>query len=102
MPNPSQDSPAPTIAPNQDSMDMDVIWTFKSKIVSQKLDHVCIKDQQSYPNQDQDCKPPSGTSSILQNPKSEVKGQGCLLHFQNHDRALIQNINLSKTNDAHF
>ena len=56
----------------------------------------------NHPNQDQDCKPQSGTSRILQNPKSEVKGQGCLLHLQNQDRALIQNINLSKTNGAHF
>ena len=40
----------------------------------------------NHPNQDQDCKPQSGTSRILQNPKSEVKGQVCLLHLQNQDR----------------
>ena len=42
----------------------------------------------NHPNQDQDCKPQSGTSRILQNPKSEVKGQVCLLHLQNQDTAL--------------
>ena len=56
----------------------------------------------NHPNQDQDCKPQSGTSSILQNPKSEVNGQGFLLHLQNQDTALIQNIDLSKTNDPYF
>ena len=52
MPNPSQDSPAPTEAPNQDLKDIDVLSTFKIKIESQNLDHGCIKDKWTYPNQD--------------------------------------------------
>ena len=65
---------------------MDVLCTFKIKIKSQNSDHGYIKDKQPYPNQDQDAKPPSGTSSILQSPKSGVKGHGGSLHLQNKDR----------------
>ena len=42
---------------NEDLKDMDVICTFKIKIESQNLDHGCMKDQWSYPNQDQKAKP---------------------------------------------
>merc|ERR1711954_441966 len=45
-----------------------------------------IKDQGPYPNQYKDAKPQSGTSSILQNPKSGLYGHGCSLHLQNQDR----------------
>ena len=70
-------------APNQDLKDMDVLCTFKIKIESQTLDHGYIKDQWSYLNQDQDDNPQSGTRSILQSPKSVLKGHGCLLNLQN-------------------
>merc|ERR1712082_51714 len=46
----------------------------------------CVKDQLPYPNQDEDSKPQSGTSSVLQSPKSGLKGHGCSLHLQNQDR----------------
>ena len=68
MPNPGQEPSVPIKASNPDLMDMDVLCTFKSKIASQNLEHGCIKEQQSYPNQDRDCKPQSGASSILQTP----------------------------------
>ena len=45
MPNPSQEPPASSRAPNKDLEDMDVLCTFKLKIESQKSDHGCIKDQ---------------------------------------------------------
>ena len=45
MPNPSQEPPAPSKAPNEDLKDMDVLCTFKIKIESQNSDHGCIKDQ---------------------------------------------------------
>ena len=38
-----------------------------------------------YSNQDQDVKPQSGTSTILQSLKSGYKGHGCSLHLQNQD-----------------
>ena len=73
-------------APNQDLKDMDVLCTFKIKIESQKLEHRCIKEQGPYPNKDENVKPQSGTSSILQSPKPGLKGHGCSLHLQNQDR----------------
>ena len=86
MLNPSQKPPAPTKAPNQDLKDMDVLCTFKIMIESPNLDHRCTKDQSPYPNQYQDAKLQSGTSSVLQSPKSRLKGHGCSLHLQNQDR----------------
>ena len=56
------------------------------KIESQNLEHWCIKDQWPYPNQDQDAKAESGACSVLQSPKSGLKGHGCSLHLQNQDR----------------
>ena len=43
MPNPSQEPPASSKAPNQDLKDMDVLCTFKIKLESQNLEHLCIK-----------------------------------------------------------
>ena len=102
MPNPSQEPPTSSKAPNEDLKDVDVLCTFKIKIESQKdmvvlcifqikienpnLDHGCVKDQWLYPNQDQDARPQSGTSSILQSPKWGLKGLGCSLHLKNQDR----------------
>ena len=45
MPNPSQEPPASSKAPNEDLKDMDVLCTFKIKIESKNLDHGYIKDQ---------------------------------------------------------
>ena len=45
MPNPSQEPPASSKAPNQDLKDMNVLCTFKIKIESHNLDQGCIKDQ---------------------------------------------------------
>ena len=86
MPNPSQEPPASSKVPNEDLKDMDVLCTFKIKKENQNLDHDCIKDQWPYPNQDQDAKPQSGTSSIIQSPKWWPKGHECSLHLQNQDR----------------
>merc|ERR1711954_631164 len=48
---------------------MDGLCTFKIKISSQNLGHGYNKDHRPYPNQDQDAKPHSGTSNIVQSPK---------------------------------
>ena len=69
MLNPSQEPQASSKAPNEDLKDMDVLCTFKIKRESQNLDHQYIKDHKPYPNHNQDAKPQSGTSSILQSPK---------------------------------
>ena len=86
MPNPSQEPPVSSKAPNEDLMAMDVLCTFKIKIESQNSEYGCTKDQWPYPNQYQDAKPLSGTSSILQSPKSWLKGYGCSEHLQNQGR----------------
>ena len=44
MPNPGQDPPASSEAPNQDLKDMHVLRTFKIKIGSQNLEDGYIKD----------------------------------------------------------
>ena len=88
MPNPSQEPPATTKSPNDDLFDMDVLCTFKIKKESQNSDHRYIKDQGQYPNQEYYTKPQSGTSSVLQSPKSGLKGHGCHLHLQNQGRVL--------------
>ena len=74
MPNPNQEPPASSKAPNEDLKDMDVLCTFKIKIESHNLDHGCTKDQSPYPNQDPGSKPQSGPSSILQSPKLGLEG----------------------------
>merc|ERR1712082_457659 len=87
MPNPSQEPPATSKAPKKDLKDMDVLCTFKIKIESQSSKHGCINDQYPYPNQDQDAKLQSETSSVLQSPKSGLKGHGCSLHLLYQARA---------------
>ena len=85
MQNPSQELLASSKAPNEDLKDMDFLQTFIIKIESQNSDHGCIKDQWPHPYQDQDDKPQSGASGILQSPKWGLKGHGCSLHLQNQD-----------------
>ena len=82
MLNPSQEPPATSKAPTEDIKDMDVLCTFKLKIKSQNSENLCIKDQWPYPNQDQDAKPQSGTSIIIQSYKSGLKGHGFSLHLE--------------------
>ena len=86
MPNPRQEPPALSKAPNEDFKDMDILCTFKIHIKSQNSDHGCIKGQWPYPNQDQDAKPQSGSSSTLQSAKSGLEGHRCSLHLQHQDR----------------
>ena len=62
---------------------MDVLCTFKIRIESPKSELGCIKYQWPYPTQDQDAKSQSETSSIIQSPKSGLKGHGCSLPFKN-------------------
>jgi len=44
MQNPSQEPPLSSKAANQELKDMDDLCTFKIKIESQNLEHLCIKD----------------------------------------------------------
>ena len=86
IPKPSQEPPGFSKAQNEDLKDMYVLCTSKIKIGCQNLEHGCIEDQWPYPNQNKDAKPKSGTSSIIQSLKGELRGHGCSLHVQNQDR----------------
>ena len=86
MPNPSQEPPASSKAPNQALKDMDVVCTFKIKIEDYNSDHACIKDQCPYQNQDKGATPKSGTSSLLWISKSGLEGHCFPLHIQNQYR----------------
>ena len=86
MPNPSQEPPGSSKTPNLDLEDILVLCTIKIRIDCQNLDHECSKDSWPYTNQDKDAKPKSGTSMVLQIPKSGLKGHGSSLHLQNQDR----------------
>ena len=88
MPNYSQEPPASSKAQSQDFKDMEVLCTFKIQIEKQNSEHGYSKDQCQYPNQDQDAKTQSRMSSVLQSPKSGLKGHGCPLHLQNQGRKL--------------
>ena len=59
MPTPSQEPSASSKAPNEDLKAMDVLCPFKIKIEIQNLKYGCIQ---------------SGTSTVLQSPKSGPKG----------------------------
>ena len=85
IPNHSQEHPASSKAPNEDLKDMDVLRTFKIKI-EPKSRSLVYQRKWPYQNKDQDAKPQSGTSSVLQSPKWGLKGHGCCLHLQNQHR----------------
>ena len=82
MLNPSEKPPVSSKAPNQHLKDMVILCTLKFKIESWNFEHRYIKNQWLYPNQDQDAKPQSGTSRVLQRPKWGLKGHGCSLQVR--------------------
>ena len=67
---------------------MDDLFTLNVKIESQSSKNGYIKDQWPYQKQNQDHKLWSGTSRVLQNYKSGLKGHGFSMHLQNQDREL--------------
>ena len=86
MPNPSQEPPESSKAQSQDLKEINVLCTLKIKINSHHSGHLYIKERQPYLNQDHHAKPQSGTSRVLQSPKSGLEGHGCSLDLQNKDR----------------
>ena len=81
-PNPSQEPPASSKAPNEDLKYMDVLFTFKIKIEGQHSEHECIRDQWPYLNQDQDPKPsqePQASSKAL---NQNLKDMNVLVTFK--------------------
>ena len=86
MSNCSQEPSAASEAPNQDLKHMNDFCTFKIKIDSQNWEYGCNKEKYPYSKYDPYFKPQSGTSSILQCPKSGLKCHECSLHLPNKDR----------------
>ena len=82
MPNPSQEPPASSKAPNEDSKDMDVLWTFKVKIDSQiwnmdvlkPSDNIQIKIKMPNPRQE----PPASSKA----PNEDLKDRDVLCTFR--------------------
>ena len=73
MSNPSQEPPACSKAQNKDLKDMDVLCTFKIKIESPNSDHGRIKDQWTFPNQDQDANPSQEQLAAFKSPNQDFK-----------------------------
>jgi len=92
MQNPNQELPVSSKAPNQDLKDMDVLCTFKIKIVSPNLEHVCTKDQQFYTDQEKDVKPHPGTYVFSKAPNRDLKDMDVLCTFKIKMRAKIWNM----------
>ena len=86
IPNPNQEPPQSSKAQDKDLKDIDVLCIFKIKIEIQNSVHGCTKVQWPYKIQDQDAKPESVTSSMLQSHKSRLQGHVCWLHLHNQDR----------------
>merc|ERR1711954_628762 len=99
MPNPSQEPPASSKAPNEDFKDMDVMGTFKIKIESQNLDHGYIKDQGPYRNQDQKPNPSQEPPASSKAPNEDLKDMDVLCTFQIELGSQILNMGIRNTND---
>ena len=82
MPNPSQEPPVTSKAPNEDLKDMDVLCTFKIKIESQNSyhgytkisDHIQIKIKMPNPSQE-----PLASSKV---PNEDLKDMDVLYTFK--------------------
>ena len=82
MPNNSLEPSSCAKAQNEDLKDMDVLCTFKIKKERQNLEHGCIKDQLLYPNQDQDKKLQSGTSTSSKTQTQDIMDIDVLCTFK--------------------
>ena len=81
MPNPSQEAPASSKAPNEDLKDMDGLCTFKIEIESHNLDHGYIKDQWAYLNQNQNAKPQQEPPASFKATNEDLKDMDVLCTF---------------------
>ena len=82
MPNLSQEPPVSSKSPHKDLEDIEVLWTFKIKIESQNSEYGCLKDHWQYPNQDQDYKPWSETTSVLKRTNPDLLDTYILYSFR--------------------
>ena len=97
IPNPSQEPPASSKARDEDLKDMDVLYPFKIKIERQNLEHGCLKDQCTYPSQDQYVNPKSVPSVSSKAPNKDIKDMDVLctskikIGSQNSEYVFIKN-----------
>ena len=68
-------------------------------MMSQNLNHGCIKDQRPYQNQDHNVKPWHGTPSLLKTQDQDLKDVDDLCNFKPRWRVKIWNKAVSKTFD---
>ena len=73
IPNPSQEPPASSKAPNEDLKNTDVLCTFKIKLESKTLDYACIKDQELYQNQNHDAELHQEPPVFSKAPNQDIK-----------------------------
>ena len=82
IPNPSQNPPVFSRAPNQDFKDMEVLCIIKIKIESQHLELGFTKNQWPYPIQDLDDKSQSDLPVSSRTPNQKSKEMDVLFTFQ--------------------
>ena len=82
MPNPRQVPPVSSKAPNEDSKDMDVLFTFKINIESKNLDQKYIKYQWSYPNKMKMPNPSQEPPASSKAPKEDLNDMDVLSTFK--------------------
>ena len=85
MPYPSQEHPASSKVPKEDSMDIDVLYTFKIK-TEPKFRIWMYQRPETISKSTSRCQIQWETSSVLQSPKSGHKEHGYSLHRINKDR----------------
>ena len=71
MPNPSQEPPVSSKAPNEDLTDMHVLCTLKIKKESKNSDPEQIKDQWPYTNQDQEANSSQESPASSKDPNED-------------------------------
>ena len=82
MPNPSQESPASSMAPNHDLNNMYILCTFIIQIESKNSDHGYIKDQRPYPNKFKMPNPTQETPASSKAPNDDLKYMDVLFTFK--------------------
>ena len=82
MPNPSQEPPASSIAPNKVLKDMDVLCTFKYKIESQNSVHGYIKDHWPSKINIRMLNPSQEPPASYKAPNQDLKDMDALLNFK--------------------
>ena len=82
MPNPSQESPASSKAPNEDLKDMDVLFIFKIKIETQILEYVVTKAREHIQMKIKMPNPNQESPASSKAPNEDLKDMNVLCTFK--------------------